>query len=144
MTVHTDLERAIAMASAAKGNYLLFATESQDQKAVQVFNLMAEDMDRHVTILESRRNYLAQHNPLNGGNQASGRNNQGDGGGNQGNGGGNQANGGGIQNGGGQQASGRNNQENGNQGGGNGNQGNGNGNRNQQEQKQGGGQGGGQ
>lgn len=65
MTVHNDLERAIAMAAAAKGNYLLFATESEDEKATQVFKQMAEDMDRHVLILESRRDYLNQHNALN-------------------------------------------------------------------------------
>ena len=29
MTVHGDLERAIAMAQAAKGNYLLFASQSR-------------------------------------------------------------------------------------------------------------------
>ncbi|MFZ5816636.1 MAG: DUF1657 domain-containing protein [Bacillota bacterium] len=65
MTVQTDLQRAIAMAEAAKGNYLLFATDSEDQKATQVFRQMAEDMQRHVTILESRLNYLSQNNPLN-------------------------------------------------------------------------------
>jgi uncharacterized membrane protein len=65
MTVSNDLERAIAMATAAKGNYLLFATESEDQKATEVFQQMAEDMDRHVTILESRLDYLNQHNSLN-------------------------------------------------------------------------------
>lgn len=73
MTVHSDLEKAIAMASAAKGNYLLFATDSEDDKATQVFQQMADDMDRHVTILDSRLNYLSQHNNLikqsaNGGN----------------------------------------------------------------------------
>lgn len=82
MTVHNDLERAIAMASAAKGNYLLFATESEDQKATEVFKQMAEDMDRHVTILESRMNYLGQHNPL---NKAQGGNNNSGGGDSQGN-----------------------------------------------------------
>lgn len=67
MTVHGNLERAIALAEAAKGNYLLFATESEDDKAQKAFKDMAEDMDRHVQILESRRDYLEKHNPLNGG-----------------------------------------------------------------------------
>jgi rubrerythrin len=65
MTVRGDLERAIAMAEAARGNYLLFATESADDSAQQVFNDMAEDMQRHVTVLESRREYLDEHNELN-------------------------------------------------------------------------------
>lgn len=67
MTVHNDIERALAMAEAAKGNYLLFAIDSEDDKAEQVFKEMAEDMERHVKILESRLDYLSQHNPLNGG-----------------------------------------------------------------------------
>lgn len=65
MTVTNGLERAIAMAEAARGNYLLFATDSEDQKATQVFKQMADDMERHVTILESRLQYLKQNNLLN-------------------------------------------------------------------------------
>lgn len=68
MTVRQDLEHSIAVAEAARGSYLLFATESEDQKAKQVFGDMAEDMQRHVKILESRRDYLDQHNQLNGAN----------------------------------------------------------------------------
>lgn len=67
MTVHNDLERAIAMAEAAKGSYMLFSTESEDGQATKVFSEMAEDMQRHVTILESRRDYLNEHNQLNAG-----------------------------------------------------------------------------
>lgn len=67
MTVRQDLERSIAMAEASKGNYMLFATESDDQKAKQVFGDMANDMERHVTILKSRVDYLNQHNQLNAG-----------------------------------------------------------------------------
>lgn len=61
MTVHADLERAIAVAESAKGNYLLFAVDSEDEKATQVFKDMAEDMERHVKILESRRDYLQKN-----------------------------------------------------------------------------------
>lgn len=64
MTVHSDLQRAIAMAEASKGQYLLFATDSEDEKATTVFQDMAADMERHVKILESRRDYLEQHNNL--------------------------------------------------------------------------------
>jgi rubrerythrin len=67
MTVYGDLERAIAMAEASKGSYLLFATDSEDDKAKQVFQDMAEDMERHVTILKSRQDYLEQNNQLNAG-----------------------------------------------------------------------------
>lgn len=67
MTVHADLQRAIAMAEAAKGAYLLFATDSEDEKAKKVFSDMAEDMKRHVLILESRMEYLKKHNKLIGG-----------------------------------------------------------------------------
>jgi len=67
MTVHNDLERAIAMAEAAKGSYMLFSTESEDVEATKVFKEMAEDMHRHVTILESRLDYVNEHNKLNAG-----------------------------------------------------------------------------
>ncbi|HEY8347323.1 MAG TPA: DUF1657 domain-containing protein [Symbiobacteriaceae bacterium] len=65
MTVVNDLERAIAMAEAIRGNYLLFAIETKEEKAKKVFKEMAEDMKRHVLILESRKEYLEKHNPLN-------------------------------------------------------------------------------
>jgi len=65
MTVRGDLEKAIAMAEASKGSYLLFATDSEDEKAKGVFQDMAEDMERHVTILKSRQQYLDQYNQLN-------------------------------------------------------------------------------
>jgi rubrerythrin len=68
MTVHGDLDRAIAMAEASKGNYLLFAVDSEDETARQVFQDMADDMERHVGILRSRQEYLEQYNPLNGEN----------------------------------------------------------------------------
>lgn len=65
MTVQHDLERAIAMAEVMKGSYLLFSTDSEDERAKQVFKQMAEDMERHVMILKSRLQYLAQYNLLN-------------------------------------------------------------------------------
>lgn len=74
MTVYNDLERAIAIAEAARGNYLLFATDTEEEKARKVFTDMAEDMRRHVMILESRKQYLEQQNPLN----AAGRGGSGD------------------------------------------------------------------
>jgi len=65
LTVKTDLEHAIARAEASKGEYLLFGADSEDQTAQKVFRDMAEDMERHVKILESRLQYLGQHNKLN-------------------------------------------------------------------------------
>jgi hypothetical protein len=73
MTVQSDLERAIAMAEASKGSYLLFAADSEDDKAKQVFQDMAQDMDRHVQILKSRKDYLDQYNQLNAGAQQGGQ-----------------------------------------------------------------------
>lgn len=68
MTVYNDLEKALAMVEASKGNYLLFATDSEDEKAKQVFKDMASDMERHAKILQSRIDYLEQNNQLNAGN----------------------------------------------------------------------------
>lgn len=65
MTVYANLERALAMVEASKGNYLLFATDSEDEKAKQVFQDMASDMERHAKILQSRIDYLSQNNQLN-------------------------------------------------------------------------------
>lgn len=67
MTVYANLERALAMAEASKGSYLLFATDSEDDKAKQVFQDMASDMERHSKILQSRIDYLEQNNQLNAG-----------------------------------------------------------------------------
>ncbi|HWI53628.1 MAG TPA: DUF1657 domain-containing protein [Symbiobacteriaceae bacterium] len=67
MTVYANLERALAMVEASKGNYLLFATDSEDDKAKQVFQDMASDMERHAKILQSRIDYLEQNNQLNAG-----------------------------------------------------------------------------
>lgn len=66
MTVRADLERSIAIAESAQGTYLLFAVDSEDDRAKQVFQDMAEDMQRHVQILQSRIDYLNQYNQLNG------------------------------------------------------------------------------
>jgi len=77
VTVQHDLERAIAMAEVMKGSYMLFSTDSEDEKAKQVFKQMAEDMERHVMILKSRLQYLAQYNLLN--RQQGGPNGQGEG-----------------------------------------------------------------
>lgn len=80
MTVVREIEKAIAMAEASKGNYLLFASDSEDQQATRVFRDMAQDMERHVQILESRREYLTKHNNLNAAQGQAGQQEQGVGG----------------------------------------------------------------
>jgi rubrerythrin len=58
MTVQREIERARAIAEAARGNYLLFAEQTEDETARRVYREMAEDMERHTRILESRLDYL--------------------------------------------------------------------------------------
>lgn len=60
MTVRSEIERAKAIAEAAKGNYLLFSEQTEDRKAREVFQEMAEDMERHSAILTSRLDYLEE------------------------------------------------------------------------------------
>lgn len=60
MTVRSEIERAKAIAEAARGNYLLFAEQTAERKAKTVFREMADDMERHTKILTSRLDYLEQ------------------------------------------------------------------------------------
>lgn len=60
MTVQREIERAKAIAEAARGNYLLFSEQTEEKKARAVYREMAEDMERHTRILESRLEYLQQ------------------------------------------------------------------------------------
>jgi rubrerythrin len=65
MTVQSDMQKAVAAAEAAQGGYLMFSNSTQDQSAKQMFNSMADDMQRHVDQLKGRLNYLNQSNQLN-------------------------------------------------------------------------------
>ncbi|MCG0237796.1 MAG: DUF1657 domain-containing protein [Firmicutes bacterium] len=65
MTVQQDLQKAIATAKAQMGTYAVFAASTQDPAARAMFDGMAQDMDRHVKVLESRLQYLNQNNQLN-------------------------------------------------------------------------------
>jgi rubrerythrin len=57
MTVQKDLQKAIAAAESAKGTYASFAQATDDQSAQQMFNQMSQDMDNHISQLQSRLNY---------------------------------------------------------------------------------------
>lgn len=78
MTVQSDLKKAMASAQVALGTYSNFAESTQDQSAKQLFQDMAQDMQRHVNLLSTRLNYLEKNNPLNqpSGGQDSQRRNQ--------------------------------------------------------------------
>lgn len=65
MTVQQDMQKAVAAAEAAQGSYLTFSNATQDQSAKQMFNSMADDMQRHIDQLKGRLNYLSQNNNLN-------------------------------------------------------------------------------
>lgn len=65
MTVESDLQKAIASAQSALGNYQMFAESTQDPAAKQMFQSMAQDMERHVNQLKARKDYLSNRNHLN-------------------------------------------------------------------------------
>lgn len=65
MTVQQDVQKAIASAESAQGNYLMFASSTQDQSAKQMFDSMAGDMQKHIDQLKGRLNYLEENNGLN-------------------------------------------------------------------------------
>lgn len=65
MTVQQDMQKAAAAAKSALGTYETFATSTQDQSAMQMFQDMSTDMQRHIAQLNSRLNYLESNNALN-------------------------------------------------------------------------------
>lgn len=65
MTVQQDLQKAVASAESAQGSYLTFASATQDQSSKQMFQSMADDMQRHIDQLKGRLNYVTQSNPMN-------------------------------------------------------------------------------
>lgn len=65
MTVQQDLQKAIATAKSQMGSYAMFSASTQDQAAKVMFDGMAQDMDRHIKVLESRLQYINQNNQLN-------------------------------------------------------------------------------
>lgn len=65
MTVQQDMQKAVASAEAAQGSYMVFANSTQDQGAKQMFQEMADDMQRHIQHLKGRLDYLKDNNQLN-------------------------------------------------------------------------------
>ncbi len=61
MTVKKDLEKALAAAESAKGTYSSFAAATDDQGAKTMFAQMAQDMDRHISQLDSRVRSTAEN-----------------------------------------------------------------------------------
>ncbi|AIF51639.1 DUF1657 domain-containing protein [Pelosinus sp. UFO1] len=64
MTVQKDLQKAVAAAESAKGTYATFEQSTDDQTSKQMFTQMAQDMDRHISQLNSRLE-VVQQNQLN-------------------------------------------------------------------------------
>ena len=65
MTIESDLQKAIASAQSALGSYQMFAESTQDPAVKQMFQSMAQDMERHVNQLKARKDYLSNSNSLN-------------------------------------------------------------------------------
>lgn len=65
MTVQQDMQKAAAAAQSALGTYSNFALSTQDQSAKQMFQDMSADLQRHVSMLNSRLHYLESNNGLN-------------------------------------------------------------------------------
>lgn len=61
MTVKSDLEKAKAAADSAKGTYETFAEATDDPNVKQMFQQMAQDMDRHTSMIESRLSSTAEN-----------------------------------------------------------------------------------
>lgn len=65
MTVHSDLQKAVASAQSAKGTYLMAASSTEDTSAKQRYEAMANEMDNHLSYLSSRLQYLNSSNSFN-------------------------------------------------------------------------------
>ena len=61
MTVQKDLQKAVAAAESAKGTYATFGQSTDDQTAKQMFTQMSQDMDRHISQINSRLSVTAQN-----------------------------------------------------------------------------------
>lgn len=61
MTVQKDLQKAVAAAQSAKGTYATFVESTDDQTAKHMFTQMSQDMDRHISQLNSRLGVTAQN-----------------------------------------------------------------------------------
>lgn len=55
-----DMERALGLAHGVQAEYLLMASTAEEKQVKQVFEAMAEDVDRHIKVLRSRQDYIAK------------------------------------------------------------------------------------
>jgi len=60
VTTAEDLQKAIALAQQALGNYSAFASSTQDSGAQNMFAGMAHDMERHLKQLNDRHKTVEQ------------------------------------------------------------------------------------
>jgi len=65
LTIQADLEKAVAAAQSALGTYETFSVSTLDDSAKQMFKDMSSDMERHVSQLRGRLNYVTQNNAMN-------------------------------------------------------------------------------
>lgn len=65
MTIQADLQKAVAAAQSALGTYSTFSLSTQDQSAKAMFEELSKDAQRHVSMLNSRLEYIEQSNPMN-------------------------------------------------------------------------------
>jgi predicted ribosomally synthesized peptide with SipW-like signal peptide len=61
MTVKKDLEKALAAAESAQGTYAAFSASTDVQNAKQMFQQMSQDMERHISNLQSRLSSTAEN-----------------------------------------------------------------------------------
>jgi bacterioferritin (cytochrome b1) len=61
MTVQSDLQKALAAAESAKGTYATFEQSTDDQTAKQMYKSMSQDMDDHISQINSRLGVTAQN-----------------------------------------------------------------------------------
>lgn len=65
MTVQSDLQKAVAACESARGTYKVMAQSTDDQSAKQMYTEMSCDLDKHLSFLNSRLNYINDNNNLN-------------------------------------------------------------------------------
>jgi len=70
MTVKKDLEKALASAESSKGTYATFAASTDDKVAQQMFQMMSQDMDRHIANINSRLSSTSENQLNNNQNQS--------------------------------------------------------------------------
>ena len=61
MTVQSDLQKALAAAESAKGTYATFAQATDDPSAKSMYQAMSQDMDRHISQINSRISTTGQN-----------------------------------------------------------------------------------